>query len=301
MTKRKEQRMSLMTKQKAKINQSQKTYNRIAECYDQKDFGSVYKHTRHIYCKQITETIQHDHPNILDLSVGTGNALDNLKKHYPKATFTGNDLSKNMLKKSQEKMQDATYSTILDDVNNITRHIKRDTQDLILCHYLFSYADRIQVMRHAYQMLKPGGYLSIASTTKKQFSSFHEQLKNGQMGNVAKLFTHSMNLDPFLEQVGTPKSKEQLIEEATSLNFKLIKSDSYLDKLYFLSFQDMKSWAYDSGWAANYFEQHPKLKLSILHSMYTIGTLIHKENKMLSANSDIALLLLQKPHNDTTQ
>ena len=290
--------MSILNKAKPNIHKSEKTYNRIASSFDDKDFGSVYKNTRALYCAQITETIKNKAPNILDLSVGTGTALSTLKSHYPKACFIGNDLSKNMLDKSKEKMNSANYQTIHDDVVNIEKHVAHGSQDLILSHYLFSYADRIQVMRRAYKMLKPGGYLSIASSTKEQFSSFHQQLKNGDMGNVAKLFIHSMNFDRYVENVGTPKSGDQLLEEAIALNFKRIKKDIYKEKIYFFSYEDIKSWAYDSGWAANYFEKNPKLKLSILHSMYVIGTLLRKENKMLSANNDIVLLLLQKPSND---
>jgi ubiquinone/menaquinone biosynthesis C-methylase UbiE len=278
---------------------SSKTYNKIARGYDEEDFGKVYANTRAVSCAQITQTMALKKPKILDFSAGTGNALKTLKSHYPEAQFIGNDLSKNMLSESKKKMHGANYTTILGDVNQIHQHIDPASQDLILCHYLFSYVDRAHIMRQAYQLLKPGGYLSIASTTKEQFSEFYQKLKQGEMGKTAKWFTHSLTLERYLEPVGTPKSAEHLMEEAQSINFNIADTKTYREKMYFLSYQDMKSWAYDSGWAANYFEKYPHLKLSVLRSMYSVGTLIHKPNRTLSARNDIVLILLQKPKHDT--
>ena len=176
---------------------SKNFFNRIASNYDT-DWSGIYSDTRTISINQIIE-----HYNgrkigcALDLAVGTGNSFYDLSKWMHIGNRTGIDISYEMLKHAKNKIGDS-ITLICEDARNIQHHIPDSSQDLIFCHYLFSYLDMHEILNLAFRLLKPDGVFSVMTTTKKNL----RELSTGRFRGTGRLFRVAKHLS----QVKTPNN-----------------------------------------------------------------------------------------------
>lgn len=133
----------------------------------------------------------------LDLALGTGNSFIDLERYIYIKHRTGNDISSEMLKQAESKIK-GRIRLICEDAKNIQSHIPANSQDLILCHYLFSYLDINEIFHTAFKLLKPDGVLSMATTTKKNLL----ELSTGRFSMTGKLF----RVTKHLSMVETPQN-----------------------------------------------------------------------------------------------
>jgi ubiquinone/menaquinone biosynthesis C-methylase UbiE len=240
---------------------TQKAYDNIAHQYDN-DYHNIRHSSYQSFINQVAEHLQNVKPkNILDLCVGTGDAILPLAEVFPEAHFTGNDISAGMLKVAEKKLEHLSHTNwICDDVANIKEHVQDNSKDLILCHYLFAYANRKQSIKQSYQMLSPGGYLSIVTTTKQNLSSC----------KLANIFSPVLRVNKHLSEVETPASHQEMITECEKLGFSLVTEHCFTDPVSFCSSQDIKAWALDSGWAASYLHHFGKTKLLLIKCLWNV-------------------------------
>ncbi len=260
-------------------------YNRIAENYD-KDWSGIYASTRSISISQIIE-----HYNgrtvecALDLAVGTGNSFFDLGKHLHIGNRTGNDISSEMLKQAANKVQ-GPIEFICDDAKNILNHIPPNSQDLVLCHYLFSYLDIHQVLKTVFQLLKPGGLISVMTTTKENLL----ELSTGRFRLTGRLF----RVGKHLSRVDTPKDHKACMGTLAAHEFKVLRDNNYRKKVVFKSFDDVTAWCVDSGWAAQYFDSGFNLKVSLGRAIFAGAAVLMHPLYPITAHSDISIVLAEK-------
>ncbi len=265
---------------------SKNFYNRIASNYDT-DWSSIYRDTRAMSIHQIMEHY-HGKPLecALDLAVGTGNSFFDLDQSMHIKQRTGNDISSEMLKQAESKIG-GPIKLICDDAKNIHRHLPANSQDLILCHYLFSYLDMDEILNAAFQLLKPDGVLSMVTTTKKNLL----ELSTGRFRVTGKLF----RVTKHLSMVETPQDHGECLKILTEHKFEILAHTNYNKKVYFQSFKDVKAWSIDSGWAAQYFDRGFKMKALLGRFIFASAAILMHPLYPIAAHSDISVVLAKRP------
>jgi ubiquinone/menaquinone biosynthesis C-methylase UbiE len=263
-------------------------YNKIAENYDKDIFG-IFHSTRELVSDQFQSFLPKVIESATDFAVGTGTIFLEMMSYFEIKQMYGNDISSGMLEIARKKIG-PKLRTICDDLANIHSHVNDESQDLVLCHYVFSYCDLDSTVESAWRVLKPGGYCSIVTTTKKNF----EELYLERFPLTSKL----LNVNYWLESVYTPKNHEELLQRVTSKGLKVVESRQLKKEVTFRSYKDVKQWAYDSGWVASYFETYTYLKYFVTRMYFAISRVLFYPLYPVKASTDISIILLQKPLKD---
>jgi SAM-dependent methyltransferase len=116
---------------------------------------------------------QGPHYKVLDLGVGNGAFLQELRQHMPLAEFTGIDVSKDMLKQASEALPLTTIETSATEAN---RFLPYHSQDLVLAHFINAYIPIKTLFHQAALLSRSDGYFSIITTTYDSFPVAQEQL-----------------------------------------------------------------------------------------------------------------------------
>lgn len=221
----------------------------------------------------------------LDLAVGTGNSFLDLEHHIHIKNRTGNDISSGMLRKAADKLN-GSVNLICDDARNILKHLPPNSQDLILCHYLFSYLDLHEILGKVFQLLRPGGILSMATTTKRNFL----ELSTGRFSFTGKLF----RVEQHLKQVDTPDDHDACLNVLAEHGLKVLIENNYRKQVVFNSFDDVAAWSVDSGWAAQYFEGGYKVKVLLGRAIFAGAAIVMYPLYPIYAHSDISVVLARR-------
>lgn len=261
-----------------------KYYDSVASEYDN-DYGNIYTETSNIAYDQITEHLKTENPKILDIAAGTGNILAKLQTKYSKASFTVNDASENMLAITKEKIGE-NHTFINDCLTKIGNNVAPGSQDLILAHYVMCFVEPKWTILKSLEMLKPGGLLSIITTTKQ---NLHE-LRTEHFIKTSKILGAESNL----AKAHTPDSLEHLIETLIPGD-NIIKSSALYDKaINFSNGEDIRSYFIDSGWAGSYMNSGFKFKQALINFVTSSMYKITKHQFPLSATSDVAIVTVHK-------
>ena len=263
-----------------------RVYDRVSRTYDS-DWRDIYRKSRQINIQQITRHIRQETlDSATDLAVGTGNAFRELSRYIAIERQVGNDISSGMLGLAKEKLG-PRFISICDDVVNIDRHVPENSQDLVLCHFLFSYVHPDNILKQAYRMLKPGGYFSIASSTQQALAEIHRDY----FPFAGKLLA----VNSSLSRSYTPHTHQSLCEMVTGEGFELVEDSQLQEKTSFKSFRDVAEWGLGSGWAAQYFDRLYWLKMIGVRAWFASARLVFHPLYPVVATNDISLLLARKP------
>lgn len=263
-------------------------YNRIADRYDT-DWSGIYEDIRKISLDQITHHFEDKSiKSAIDLAIGTGSFFDDLSHRLFIHHRIGIDIAEKMLKQATKKLS-GNIKLICDDALNMGRYVADHSQDLILCQFLFSYLDSSEVLKLAYRILKPGGVIALASSTKKDLKALH----SGRFRITNNLF----NVEKYLKESDTPACHEELLNQLAEYNFQVVRHTNYRKQVIFKSFDDVTAWAIDSGWAAQYFYTGFKMKTLIGRAIFTGLSITMHPLYPIYAHSDISVILAQRRDN----
>ena len=260
-------------------------YNRIAADYD-RDWSGIYRDTRSLSISQIAGYCNGKLIDAaLDLAVGTGNSFLDLEHHIHINSKTGNDISSEMLRQASDKLN-GSVNLICDDARNILNHLPPDSQDLVLCHYLFSYLDIHEILDKIFQLLRPGGIVSMATTTKRNLL----ELSTGRFSFTGKLF----RVGNHLKQVDTPDDHDACLKILAEHGFNVLSENNYRKQVVFNSFADVTAWSVDSGWAAQYFEGGYRAKVLLGRAIFAGAAILMYPLYPIYAHSDISVVLARR-------
>lgn len=262
-----------------------KVYDRVSSTYDT-DWNGIYKKSRRVNIHQILAHLPGPElDSALDLAVGTGNAFHDLQQDVHIKQRIGNDISPGMLAVARKKLS-GNFTGICDDVLHIEHHVRPKSQDLVLCHFMFSYVDPDQILARAYRLLKPGGLLSIASSTQQALAEVHR--------DYFPYARRLLKVDASLARATTPKTHASLCETVARHGFEVVERHHERESTSFHSFKDVSNWALGSGWAAQYFDRHYWLKRIGATAWCAGARILHSPFYPVTATNDISLLLARK-------
>lgn len=137
-------------------------------------FGSISKsHQCAIAQIKNTTLTQKQTCHVLDLGVGNGEFLRQLKHILPKAQFTGIDLSESMLNLARSKLD---LTTIEASATEADHYLPSHSQDLVLAHFINAYIPINTLFNQASVLSRPNGYFSLITTTYESFPIAQQQL-----------------------------------------------------------------------------------------------------------------------------
>ena len=139
---------------------------------------------------------------VLEIGIGTGLNLPLYPRH---CHLVGIDLSRQMLRKAHEKVEElglADVTLLVMDATRLT--FADDAFDHVLATYVISAVpDPVQVLREARRVCRPGGSIVMLSHFKSEnpFVGAFEELV-APLTTKLGLFKPDLALSPLLEQVG---------------------------------------------------------------------------------------------------
>ncbi|MDV6345002.1 class I SAM-dependent methyltransferase [Nitrosomonas sp. Is37] len=216
---------------------SSQIYDQIAAGYDN-DYGRIFKRVKYEIEIQFSQ-LSLSSPSIVDVGTGTGENILLAKNFFGSLDEVyGIDISRKMLEIAKEKyppMQTVQASAL--SMSNFIHH----KVDLVFIHFLLSYVSIDKLLPLVSQLLKPDGYISIASSL---LSSWPKGQKLGM----------SLGLSPGSAKHYIPKSSEELRSKLTDLGFKEADSIEIRKRMIFDSIDDVYRFGFEQGWVYQLFE-----------------------------------------------
>lgn len=224
--------------------------NHVADTYDLDAFG-LLAGGRAVAARQLRQALAGTsqfpaNARVVDLAVGTGASLADLSGVLPQAEFVGIDISPKMLEIAAQKHP--FIRTVLDDAANVERHFSAGTIDLALMHFLTTYINAADVIASLARSLKPGAYLSIASTTYESFRVIHAAASTILPPDVIK----AMN--------PAPVDGDSLAALLESAGLEVVANERFEKDITFATLPDLMQWGMQSG-----FFTHILSKLSTVN------------------------------------
>lgn len=143
-------------------------YNEIAGHYITANrFGSISQ-SHDVAIEQIKK--EHlglkPHYKVLDLGVGNGIFLEQLKPCMPNADFTGIDISQQMLKLASKRLP---LTLIEGSATEASHYLPHHSQDLVLAHFINAYIPIHTLFHEADLLTRANGHFSLITTTYESF------------------------------------------------------------------------------------------------------------------------------------
>lgn len=261
-------------------------YDRIADSYDD-DWCGLYAESRRRAVAQIVAALADAaDPKITDLAVGTGNTLGSLYQRLSLGTATGFDVSTGMLGKAREKLPQRAQ-LIHDSAANAENYLGPASQDVMLCHFLLRYLEPQVVLPTAYRLLKPGGYFSLVTTTQRSLIEAY----TGRFAKIEPL----LGVRRQLAKGGNPLDHAQGMEMLERYGFELVADNLYREVVVFRSFDDVRAWAFESGWAVEVVDGRMSVRIAFLRIAIALAEIFMHPLYPLDATNEISILLARKP------
>jgi hypothetical protein len=148
-----------------------------------------------------------------------------------------------MLAETAHKVPGAVL--VQDDALRVASHVSASSVDLALLHYLTTYVDSSEVLAGVVQVLRPGGLLSMASTTYEAFPTI--------AAAAVELVGESglRRLNP------APESGDVLRTALTSAGLEVVQTDSFDAEVTFARLPDLLRWGRESGFLTHVLDNLP--------------------------------------------
>jgi SAM-dependent methyltransferase len=222
-------------------------YDDVAETYDADSFG-IIRGAHALFLEQLAGRGLPEAPSVLDLGVGTGDALLALSRQFPGGRRIGIDLSAGMLARAQAKV---AFEGHVDDACNAGAHVQAGSIDLVLAHFLTTFVDRSRLFHAAKAALAPGGLFSVISSPDEAFPKIR--------GYVAQLLGETV-----VRGANPAPTTDELVNDLNAAGFDVCRLDRLNLRPRFETFEHTIDWALKGGFFTHFVEAVGPEKLAQL-------------------------------------
>ncbi|WP_234120857.1 class I SAM-dependent methyltransferase [Clostridium hydrogenum] len=142
---------------------SKNEFNKEAKKFDHAKSTDIYKMCQESYGSLLEETNKECFHSLLDVGCGTGNSIEKLYSENSERSYTGIDLSENMIKIARNKELKGV-NFLVGDAENLA--FEENKFDVIICKESFHHYPNVNnFFESAYRVLKPGGRMIILDMT----------------------------------------------------------------------------------------------------------------------------------------
>ncbi len=268
-----------------------RVYNRVAGRYDE-DWAGIYARARARNLRQISDQLSSRRVRVdaVDFGIGTGNALHELGRLIRLGHCTGFDVSNGMLNQAASKLR-GQVQLINEDISASRKYLGGQSVDLALCHFLLSFVDSSTVLREAYRVLRPGGLLSLATSTQQSLGELH----SGRFRRAGQL----LRVKRFLRKSSTPSNHERCLQMLREHGFEIVAEELLRQPISFLSLDDIRDWAIHSGWLASALEERANLRIVAVSGLIGLARIFMHPLYPIHAVNETSIVLARKPHYST--
>lgn len=264
-----------------------RVYDRVAVRYDE-DWAGLYAAARACSVEQIQRACQQREQPVdaVEFGVGTGNSLLDLEQFLSFGKCIGFDLSSGMLRQAEGKLG-GRVELLHEDALRGARKLPPNSADLVLSHFLLSFVAAQPLLDAAYRVLRPGGLLSLATSTRQSL----RELYSGRFSCTGRL----LGVRRALHKANTPADHRQCLELLRNSGFEIVTDCSQRRRVVFESFTDVRDWALNSGWAASSLDDWFELRIAVITAFFTLARVIMYPLYPIEAHSEISIVLARKP------
>ena len=263
-----------------------KFYNRVANRYDE-DWSGLYAAARKLCLEQIVEHEgELDLPDTVDLGVGTGNSLYELRRLMSLGSCTGLDISAGMLERSSSKLGDSVR-LVRADANDAERYLAHESVDLLLCHFLLCFVDAGRLLRTAYRLLRPGALISLATSTRGSLRETY----SGRFSSPARL----LGVQRAVNTAVTPADHDACLDFLRENGFEIVTDRLYRQPVVFQNFADVRDWALNSGWAAAALDGRTGMRIAVGTAVFGLAKILMHPFYPVHAVGEFSIVLARKP------
>jgi ubiquinone/menaquinone biosynthesis C-methylase UbiE len=261
-------------------------HDKIAERYDE-DYAGLLAGARSRWETQIHEVLrpQADY-RVLDIAAGTGVSLAYLEAQWEKLHLSAIDLSPKMLQVARRRIS-SPLRCICDNALNAERHFAAESLDLILCHFLFSHVDPRSILQSQYRLLRPGGHVSIITTTKEQFRGLLE----GPWSFPGRVF----RINREFEKSSLVESHEDNISRIEQSGFEIVSAERHRPSCVIPDRESFWDFGFRAGWLMSVFDGKPHAKLAIVRAAVCVLDWMIPDLFPLPLTADMSLVVARKP------
>jgi len=189
-------------------NAAQVNYDVVAPNYDRRTKGG-YLEGISSALQELAQQVQARH--ILDIGCGTGRSLRGMAKSLQPNPFCyGLDFSGGML--TQARQFDSTYRLV--NASAPLPPFANNSFDIVFCvHAFHHFPDKVQVVRNACRMLRPGGVFAIVNFDPHQVQNWYVyDYFDGVLDTDLKRFSSMAEKETMLRQAGFQHIQSPLVE-----------------------------------------------------------------------------------------
>lgn len=249
----------------------------IADSYDAEPFG-LLTGGRSLALAQLQQQLAGRAfdvaPVVVDLALGTGESLLETGALLPGARLHGIDISSRMIDVARQKMPGV--HAIHDDAARVAHHFDAGSVDVALMHFLTTYIDARRVIADVAATLKPGGMLSLVSTTWESFPA------------VQGLALHVMSAEELQQKNPAPADGDALAAMMREAGLEVVEQASFEKDICFDSAPGFALWGMQSGFFTHVLSTMPSGQLDTLSSSMDAHFPLHDRYRA-------AALLARKP------
>ncbi len=191
-----------------------------------------------------------------------------------------------MLSRAADKLGPEVH-LINADARAATAHLAPASQDLVLCHFVLGFGDGAQLLEQAFRLLRPGGCLSLATTTRQSFSELYE----GRFERYARWLGVRNSLD----RLSNPADHADCRRLLEKRDFQVLAEQDHRQPVCFNSLGDVRGWAVDSGWVVNGEDKHIRLRVAGAWTLIGLAMVFLHPLFPVHATCEMSIVLAQKP------
>jgi ubiquinone/menaquinone biosynthesis C-methylase UbiE len=177
---------------------------------------------------------------LLDVAIGLGKSFVQAAEHFEIKECIGNDYSEEMLKQAQKAFPN--FTPIHGDCVDIDKHVAAASVDVVYAHYVLSYVNALDLFKSINTVLKPGGYISIATST-------WDNLRDAQ-DLIQQALPFIFNREKFIKRYKgmIPFNSEHVLQMLRQCGFEDFEVGCVKKEITFTTFNEF--WAYfaEAGW-----------------------------------------------------
>lgn len=186
---------------------------------------------------------------ILDLGVGDGAMLERLAALPHRFDFTGIDISAAMLDQARRRVP---LRTIRASATEAGLHLRDETFDLVLAHFILAYVPPAPLLRQAARLLAPGGVVSLVTSTNHGAGPLMAQLDRRfrrSPNPLRRLVARAVDRGMAMSSVPDGIAELEAVIRAAGL--RVDQRHSRMFPVLLEGPDDAFRMAFDEGWAAN--------------------------------------------------
>lgn len=155
-----------------------------------------------------------------------------------------------------------------------------------MCHFLLSFVDARHLLQVAHKLLRHGGMLSLVTSTRCSLRELH----SGRFRGTGKL----LGIRRSLQKTCTPDNHGHCLEILHTHGFDVIQHYLHRQAVRYESFDDVRNWALNSGWAAGELDDAIGLRIAGFSALFALVRVLMHPLYPIDAVSEISIVLAQK-------